>query len=448
MKKTISVLSACFLLVGALAGCGGSPSKAEEGKGTSNLSDGSSDTSKDTSAESSENQEPVTLRLMQYKPEITQQMHALADEYHRQNPHVTVEVEILQQDYKPVLKSKINAGTMPDIFMTSGYMDNLIYKEYSYDFKDDSILDNFIESTLIPATQDGSIYGLPMLVEGYGIIYNKDIFEECGISKLPETLDELETAAKTIQEKGYTPFANGFKEVWIPSHIMTKYYASEYYENQADSMSTYEFSQKIPSELSFADMSIMQQTFDCLDLVTKYGNERPVETDVSQQISLFAEEKAAMISNVSGNEASIKMINPEANIGFLPVPGNDPDQSKLMVDANTMYCLNKDSENFDEAYAFLEWMFTSDYGEKFIVEECGFIPTVKGWKLPDAMLAQEISTYMNEGRTYACAHGFYPDGYFDQSGAVLQTYVVGTNDREATNQQLDQVWKKLAKSQE
>lgn len=438
MKKQISVLAACLLTAGALAGCGGSPQQEQP----------SSSGEAKSSSQDGEAKEPVTLRLMQYKPEITQQVHALAEEYHRQFPHVTIEVEILQQDYKPVLKSKINAGAMPDIFMTSGYMDNLIYQEYSYDFKDDPILDRFIDSALIPATQDGSVYGLPMLVEGYGIIYNKKIFEECGITELPETLEELEAAAETIQEHGITPFANGFKEAWIPSHLMTKYYAAEYYENYADSMSAYAFAQKIPEELSFTGLPIVQETFDCLDLMVKYGNERPVETDVSQQISLFAEGKAAMISNVSGNEASILMIEPDMELGFLPVPGSDPGQAKLMVDANTMYCLNKDSENFEEAYAFLEWLFTSEYGEDFIVEQCGFIPTVKDWAVPEAMLAQEISSYMNEGRVYACAHGFYPDGYFDQSGAVLQTYVVGTNDRSAAQQELDQVWRKLAKSQE
>lgn len=447
MKKTLKMLCTALVIASALVGCG---NEAAGGKNEDTVqpAPAAEVSAEKTEPEKSEEKEPVTLRLMQYKPEITQQVHALADEYHRQFPHVTVEVEILQQDYKPVLKSKINAGAMPDIFMTSGYRDNIIYKEYAYDFKDDPILERFIDSTLIPATQDGSVYGLPMLVEGYGIIYNKDIFEECGITELPATLEELEAAAVKIQEHGYIPFANGFKEAWIPSHIMTKYYAAEYYENFSDSMSSYEFSDKIPKELSFADMPIMQMTFDCLDLVTKYGNDRPVETDVSQQIALFAEKKAAMITNVSGNEASVKMINPDINMGFLPVPGTDPEQSRLMVDANTLYSLNKDSENFEEAYAFLEWMFTSDYGEDFIVNQCGFIPTVKDWKVPDAMLAEEISKYMEEGRIYACAHGFYPDGYFDQSGAVLQTYVIGSADREKATEELGQVWEKLAKSQE
>ena len=38
------------------------------------------------------------------------------------------------------------------------------------------------------AIVDGKVYGLPLSMEGFGYIYNKDIFAEVGIDPLPKTM--------------------------------------------------------------------------------------------------------------------------------------------------------------------------------------------------------------------------------------------------------------------
>lgn len=40
-----------------------------------------------------------------------------------------------------------------------------------------------------------------------GIFYNKDIFEDCGITEVPKTWDEFLTACQTMVDKGYQPLA-------------------------------------------------------------------------------------------------------------------------------------------------------------------------------------------------------------------------------------------------
>jgi raffinose/stachyose/melibiose transport system substrate-binding protein len=388
--------------------------------------------------------QPITLHLMQYKPEITTQVNAMAAEYHNEFPNVTIETEILQQDYLPVLKSRINAGSIPDIFMTSGYTQNQVFQDFAYDFSKDPILDSIPTGALGAAKWNGGIYGIPVIVEAWGIIYNKDIFSQAGITTKPTNLVELESACKAITAKGFLCFANGFKDGWILAHILTKYYAVQ----AAAAGDAYQYAQSITSKKTdFTQMEKVKPIFDFLDLAIKYGNSNPLTTDVNGQVSLFGQGKAAMMTNGTWEESAIIQVNPNIKIGFLPVPNVDSADAKLLVDGNVLYALNKNSKNLEAAKDWLKWLVTSKYGEKFIVDDCGFIPTVKGWHLPPTMLAQDVESYLQSGNSLSALHGWWPDGYFDASGAILQTYINGSRTRDQILQDLNQLWYKLAPQQ-
>lgn len=59
---------------------------------------------------------------------------------------------------------------------------------------------DFVPTYLQTNTIDGKLYGLPVFGESSFLMYRKDLFEEYGI-KVPTTFDEIELAAKTIEEK-------------------------------------------------------------------------------------------------------------------------------------------------------------------------------------------------------------------------------------------------------
>lgn len=41
---------------------------------------------------------------------------------------------------------------------------------------------------------DGEYYGFPINLQSISYVYNKDMFEEAGISELPDTFEELQDA--------------------------------------------------------------------------------------------------------------------------------------------------------------------------------------------------------------------------------------------------------------
>lgn len=71
-----------------------------------------------------------------------------------------------------------------------------IAKEYGQ-FYDEA---DFVPAYLKPNVVDGKLYGLPLFGESSFLMYRKDLFEQYGIA-VPKTFDEIEAAAKTVEEK-------------------------------------------------------------------------------------------------------------------------------------------------------------------------------------------------------------------------------------------------------
>lgn len=379
----------------------------------------------------------VTLRLMQFKPEITDQVHAMAKQYTKENPNVTIEVEILQADYEAVLMTKLNSRNAPDIFMTNGYFYNQVYLDYSYDLTQEDYIKAIDPSTLEAATWNGKIYGFPFLVESYAFIYNKELFAKAGITKLPQTLTQLEEACRKLQAKGITPFGNGYREGWVFKHIFSHFMAGD--------GNFRETPEKLNSgQLKFGALPSAMKIFDLLDLTLKYGNPRPLETDFNQQITMLSTGEVAMIHQGSWAEEGILKINPRIKLAYLPVPvGEDPDKARVMVDANILYRLNKDSKNLQEARKWLKWLITSESGRKFIVDECKFIPTIKGVKPPNVQLANETISYMAKKRTYPWVQGYWPAGWETHLGNLLQDYCGGAKTKQQVIEELNRTWQAL-----
>ena len=159
--------------------------------------------------------DPVELYFMFNGPEYTDAYHDLIDHYTEEHPNVSIELEVLQNDYQTVLRSRLNSGEVPDLFLSSAYSDNTLYADYIYNLDDEEFMKNFSETTLTSVTEDGHITGMPFLVQSHGFIYNKALFEQAGITELPKTPSEFIDDLKAIKEKTdaiplYTNYAAGW----------------------------------------------------------------------------------------------------------------------------------------------------------------------------------------------------------------------------------------------
>lgn len=435
-----------IVLAMILTACGGN-NNATNGSSDSNTSTNQSsntNTSSNTGTDSSTSEkEPVKIKIFQFKVEIAEQLAKLIEEYEAENPHVTIELETVGggADYGAALRAKFNSNDKPDIFNNGGFTDLDLWLEHLEDLSDQPWVANTVDVAKEPMTKDGKLYGQPLNLEGYGFIYNKDLFAQAGITTVPTTISELEQAAIKLQDAGITPFVNGYGEWWV----LGNHFVNIPFAQQADPNAFIEGLNN--GTASIVGNPQFEQWVDLFDLTLKYGGRNPLQTDYNTQVTDFATGKAAMTQQGNWTQVAISAANPDINIGFLPMPINDDSaaMNKLPVGVPNNWVVHKNSAVKEEAKAFLNWLVSSETGQRYITEEFKFIPAFKNIPAEEAVLGQlatDIITYSKEDKTISWNWFKFPGGEAtsNEFGDIMQAYVAGQLTKEKFLEQLQAAW--------
>jgi len=375
----------------------------------------------------------TALSIMLNSPELTDYYKQCFAQYEKETG-VKITADILQNDYQTVLKTRINSGDIPDIFITSAYNDNKVYKDYSYNLDKEPFMKNVQPAILSSVMLDGHVTGYPFVVQSHSFIYNKTLFKKAGITKLPQTLAEYEDACKKLTAAGIQPFSTGFAEWWVLPQT-TYPSMSDAYNGDYDKL----FSDVESGKLKFGDLPQVDFALDLIDLIKKYGGTKPMESTFDIQVSDFANGKAAIIHQGSWAEASIRAISPNIDLGYLKAPRKDG-KSVIAVESNLTFRVYKDSRNRTAALAFLNWLSTSAYGKSWIPSVIKQISPLKGAAAPDTQLAKETAQAQTDKIT--CPWWIFkgPDGIEQQFGTAFQNYAAGTASRQETKTALTRLF--------
>lgn len=162
-----------------------------------------------TPAESGE--ASVKLTMMTWEgPDMTNAIIDSMKLFEEQNPGITVEVlPSPLKDYDTKISEMISINKAPDVFMIGNNIELITGAEGQlYDWttkltEDKSFFDNFYPG-IVPNWQvEGKLYGIPGLMNTYGIFYNKTMFKDAGIPepKAGWTYAEMLDAAKKLARK-------------------------------------------------------------------------------------------------------------------------------------------------------------------------------------------------------------------------------------------------------
>ncbi|HEU5268264.1 MAG TPA: extracellular solute-binding protein [Jatrophihabitans sp.] len=137
----------------------------------------------------------------------TKYWQGVADEFHKQNPKITVKVTTINwNDYDTKVKTQLQNKDYPDIlegeFFTDYAKDKLI--EPVSDYADPNL---GIATFKKLFSVNGAQYALPFTTSARAMFYNKKAFQAAGISAPPSTWDELKSDAAKLTAKGYIGFA-------------------------------------------------------------------------------------------------------------------------------------------------------------------------------------------------------------------------------------------------
>lgn len=409
--------------------------------------------------------------FLNFKPESAPVYEELAKKYKEEK---NVEVKVVTaaaNNYEQTLKSEIAKSDAPTIFQINGPVGYNSWKDYCLDIKD-SKLYSFLSDKNLAISDNGGVYAVPYVVEGYGIIYNDAIMKK--YFALPNKKSTLTSAdqinsfkeLKTVVEdmtsnldklgiKGVfasTSLASGEDWRW-QTHLLN---VPIYYE-------TIEKGEDTDAGLALLDAKEITYKYaenfeNLFDLYT--NNSITAKTllgskSVADSMAEFALGQVAMVQNgnwawsqisgVSGNTVK------ESDIKMLPLYTgvNGESGQGICIGTENYFAINKNAteEQQKASLDFLEWLFSSETGKKYVTEKLGFITPFNTFSendLPNDPLAKEISRYMNnqEIKNIPWAFSAFPsDAYKKEVGNSLLEYVQGNKKWEDVRKTIKDTWK-------
>ena len=222
-KKLLSVLLSTAMLTTVLVGCGGSSDASTGTPSTDTAADTSTstaaDTSADTAADTKAEAEPeatgeaVTLKWAIWDEATTQYWGDIKKAYEDSHPGVTIEmVDLGSTDYMTVLATELSgSGTDFDVVTIKdvpGYA-TLVQKNSILPLDDYIAADGVDLGKYAGATDqvivDGKLYELPFRNDFWVIFYNKDLFDEKGVSYPTNdmTFDEYDALAREVTDTSF-----------------------------------------------------------------------------------------------------------------------------------------------------------------------------------------------------------------------------------------------------
>jgi raffinose/stachyose/melibiose transport system substrate-binding protein len=251
-------------------------------------------------------------------------MKSIADDFTKENPNIQVDLQFPGSEYESILKVKMAANDLPDVFDTHGWA-IIRYGKYLADLGDQPWASMQTDTVRNVVTdKDGKVHALVMSEAKDGISYNADLLQKYNI-EIPKTFDELMAAAEKIKEQSkgeVDPFfmsgidngmIGGFQDLFA-----TPYYISPK-ENDAETLldGTFDWNKYIPLVQELLDMK--NKGYINTDVLTAK------RSDIPQR---FAQGKIAFIMGAPSWADDVHKINPNIKIGIMPVPsvvpGDDP----------------------------------------------------------------------------------------------------------------------------
>jgi multiple sugar transport system substrate-binding protein len=118
------------------------------------------------------------------------------------NPGIDVEVQIESwNDVDRKVAEMVEAGKAPDIAQIGAYAD---YAAAGKLYSADQMLSIPVQSNFLPPLTDAgemkrTLYGLPFVASTRLLFYNKELFEDAGITGAPKTWDDLKSDAELLK---------------------------------------------------------------------------------------------------------------------------------------------------------------------------------------------------------------------------------------------------------
>jgi raffinose/stachyose/melibiose transport system substrate-binding protein len=322
--------------------------------------------------------EKVTLRLWDTFTEEGQSagMDKMIAKFQETHPNIEFQRDAQTIDnLRPVIQTALGAENGPDIFYYDtgpGYAGVLakaglllpldeVYKEKGWN-------DRIFGWTRDRVTFDGKTYGIGNELEFIGVYYNKNIFDELGVSE-PGTYEEFVEICEKAKDAGYTPIAFADGPKWPAYHqfsIMANNIAGQ---EKLDNV--------LFGDGSWDDPDFVKSIQTFFVDMNKAGFFLKDTTAISYEDgnAVFYAGQAAM--HMTGTWLLSEMSNnaQDYEVGFFFFPSIEGKPVLPPGGMGSGYFVNAKTKYPAEAIEFLDFMFSEEGGEVWL-EDLSIIPSI------------------------------------------------------------------------
>ena len=423
-KKLLAVALVAAMAMGLMA-CGGGSSS------------GSSDAAAGDAAKTEEAAAPAAsgegdIRLVNGKIEVDAALKAAAEAY-KAETGVTVAIESMGGgvNIQDTLKGYFQADNMPDIFVCGSDAD---FGNWTGKLADLSNEPWAADTDAGYKDADGKIIGFPYTTEAIGLAYNASILEAAGIDPASITGPEsMKAAFETLDAKK--------DELGLTAVIGWCCEAKDlYWSTGSHSFANYLDAGLSRDDTTYSDLlaegkideARFQKYAEMIALFNQYSDPALLTSGTyDQQILGFASGKYAFVTQGSWIGATMTSDDKEQyeaagsfKVGMIPYAFEEGIDT-ILTNSPSWWAVFE-NDNTQKAKDFLTWL-AGDEGQKFLVEDAGFISPFKSCKyVANDPFAQTITDFTAAGKTSSW-HWLKNKASLDQNvlGQLYLDYALG-----------------------
>ena len=339
---------------------------------------------------------------LNFKPEQNEDWQKLAKKY---TEETGVEVKVVTAaagTYETTLTAELDKDDAPTLFQINGAVGYNAWKNYCLDLTNTD-LHKELTSNDFAVMNDGKVYGIAYVYEGFGIIVNKKLLKEAGYEVADiNSYAKLEAAAKDITERkdtlGFSAFTSagldGSSSWRFSGHLANMPLFYEFEEDKITKQPATIKGTYLNEFKNIWDLYINNSTVPASQLPSKTGTDTLAEFTTGKAV--FYQNGTWEYSNVIAAGSVVKA----EDLGYLPIyTGIRDSKQGLCCGTENYWSVNSQASKTDQeaTLKFLHWVVTSEEGTTALAKDMGFVSPFKKAKAVDNVLCNIMNDYVAKG---------------------------------------------------
>jgi multiple sugar transport system substrate-binding protein len=337
----------------------------------------------------------ITFVAPEYSASTRPYFENLVKEFEKKYPNIKVELQVINWDIlDSAYNTMISRNQPPDLLLTNIYAhfakDGLLNR--MEDLLSPELKDKFYPFLMDSSKMQGIQYTVPYVTTIRELYYNKDIFNEVGLTEPPKTWRDLEEDARKIKD---IKQVDGFG-VDLTDNEIWAYLTYFFFGAGGGWMKDGEWVINSPENVE--GITFLRNLYE-----KGLTDPEPAITTRDEKQRILGNGKLGML--ISGNyfEAVVPQEFPGLKWAKGPIPVKEGQTPMVLGVQDVWMSFKTDHTNKDALSKFLDFIYEDARYEEFVLRE-GFLPTIH--TVGDKLAAND--TYMKQNLNSIKSARFYP----------------------------------------